>query len=150
MEDFECIIHYWSKPDSFNFQTSFQLFTEGYCKYEGKLLENLEIPSGATGCQLACQYYNGDSPCDYFIYNDGDKNCQFLSSTARTCDLIRGPPNPPLENCAAPPTEPPSTFWINYTETWSSNIVIHFVKINKPYYYYHIFYCYFLDVHFKF
>merc|ERR1712086_200222 len=38
-------------------------FTEGYCKYEGKLLENLNIPSGATGCQLACQYYNGDSPC---------------------------------------------------------------------------------------
>ena len=126
MEDFKYISYYWSKTRFI--QTSFQLFTEGYCKYEGKLLENLEIPSGATGCQLACQYYNGDSPCDYFIYNDGDKNCQFLSSTARTCDLIRGPPNPPIENCAAPPTEPPSTFWINHTETWSCNLVINSMK----------------------
>ena len=105
--------------------TSFQLFTEGYCKYEGKLLENLEIPSGATGCQLACQYYNGDSPCDYFIYNDGDKNCQFLSSTARTCDLIRGPPNPPLENCREDPSK-----HISINKLYQ-NCILHILKIRS-------------------
>jgi len=92
-------------------------FTEGYCKYEGKLLENLNIPSGATGCQLACQYYNGDSPCDYFVYNDGDQNCQFLSSTNRTCDIIRGPPNPPLETCPEQPIPPVPTCPENWLES---------------------------------
>ena len=80
-----------------------QKFTEGYCQYEGTLLENSGIPS-ASGCQLACQLYNGDSTCNYFVYNEVETNCQFLSSKERTCDLIRGTPTPSLEKCPEEPS----------------------------------------------
>ena len=59
-------------------------------------------------CQFACQIYNLDNldfPCNYFVHNKREQNCQFLSSTDRKCDVIRGPPTPSLDNCPETSTE---------------------------------------------
>ena len=89
----------------------FQQFTEGLCNYEGNVLENLGDIETASKCQFACQIYNLDNldfPCNYFVHNNREQNCQFLSSTDRKCDVIRGPPTPSLDNCP----EQPSTYWV--------------------------------------
>jgi len=83
-------------------------FSEGYCKYNGDLLENLQNITSATACQFACLIYDKLPTCNYFFYNGAEENCQFLSSTSRTCDLIRGPPTPSLTECSDKPT-PPTT-----------------------------------------
>ena len=55
-------------------------------------------------CQLACQFEVG---CEYFIHNSLANNCQLLTSGDRTCDLIRGPADPPLADaCATASTTP--------------------------------------------
>ena len=67
----------------------------------------------ASKCQFACQIYNLDNldfPCNYFVHNNREQNCQFLSSTDRKCDVIRGPPTPSLDNCPETSTE---WNWIN-------------------------------------
>ena len=69
----------------------FQKFTEGYCNYEGSLLENLGMIKTADQCQLACEFNDN---CNYFVYNYEQNNCQLLKSSERTCDLIRGPATP--------------------------------------------------------
>ena len=74
----------------------FQLFTGGYCKYQGSLMENYEnIPSKEV-CQQACLL---DTKCQYFIYNAREKNCEILDDDHRQCDTIRGPPSPNYEVC---------------------------------------------------
>merc|ERR1712203_797005 len=79
-------------------------FTEGYCIYEGTLVDNaIDIPS-ATACQVLCQI---NPLCNYFDYNKDEQNCQELSSPGRTCDLIRGPPTPTLDECSIDPTPSP-------------------------------------------
>ena len=70
----------------------FQLFTEGYCRYEGDLLENLEDVSNLKICQLACVL---KSECQYFVYDKSIPSCQLRAAPERTCDLLRGPPTPP-------------------------------------------------------
>merc|ERR1711962_1734665 len=78
-------------------------FTEGYCKYDGDLLENLSNITSASACQFACRIYDKIPRCNYFFYNGAEENCQFLSSTSRSCDLIRGPPTPSIEDCSEKP-----------------------------------------------
>ena len=80
-----------------------QKFTEGYCKYDGDLLENLSNITSASACQFACLIYDKVPACNYFFYNGAEENCQFLSSTSRSCDLIRGPPNPSIQDCSSEP-----------------------------------------------
>ena len=95
----------------------FQQFTEGLCNYEGNVLENLGDIETASKCQFACQIYNLDNldfPCNYFVHNNREQNCQFLSSTDRKCDVIRGPPTPSLDNCP----EQPSTEWNRINLLW--------------------------------
>ena len=60
----------------------------------------IDIPS-ATACQVLCQIY---PLCNYFVYNKDEQNCQELSSPGRTCDLIRGPPTPTLDECSIDPS----------------------------------------------
>ena len=59
-------------------------------------------------CQFACRLYNKEPSCEYFFYNSLEQNCEFLSSSTRTCDIIRGPPTPSLEECS----EGPSKYYI--------------------------------------
>ena len=82
-----------------------QKFTEGYCKYNGDLLENLQNITSATACQFACLIYDKLPTCNYFFYNGKEENCQFLSSTSRSCDLIRGTPTPSLVECSDKPSK---------------------------------------------
>ena len=49
-------------------------------------------------CETWC-YYNFD--CKYFVHNAYTRYCDFYLSANRTCDLIRGPPNPSLEDCSS-------------------------------------------------
>ena len=91
----------------------FQKFTEGYCIYEGDLLENAIDINDVTACQFLCQV---DSLCNYFVYNADELNCQLLSSPSRTCDLIRGPPTPTLNDCSIDPS--------NHKTYFEKNIVL--------------------------
>ena len=83
----------------------FQRFTEGYCRFEGSLMENFEnIPNEET-CQRFCHL----SPiCKYFIYNKREKVCEILDDDHRQCDTIRGPPSPGYQECQIELLECPS------------------------------------------
>ena len=50
--------------------------------------------------RLYKQQYN----CEYFIHDSFKKSCEFRSSTSRTCDVIRGPPNPAIGECSVNPS----------------------------------------------
>ena len=76
---------------------SFQLFTDGYCKFEGSLLENLEGISSVEACQLACQF---DENCKYFIYYKNENVCETMDDDEYTCDIVRGPQSPSIEGCS--------------------------------------------------
>ena len=75
---------------------SFQLFTDGYCRFEGSLLENLEGISSVETCQLACQF---DANCKYFIYYKNENVCETMDDDVYTCDVVRGPQSPSIEGC---------------------------------------------------
>ena len=79
-----------------SFLFAFQLFTDGYCRFDGSLIENLEGISSVETCQLACQF---DANCKYFIYYKNENVCETLDDDAYTCDVVRGPPTPTIENC---------------------------------------------------
>ena len=64
-------------------------------------MENAIDINDVTACQFLCQV---NSLCNYFVYNADDLNCQLLSSPSRTCDLIRGPPTPTLNDCSIDPS----------------------------------------------
>ena len=59
---------------------------------------NIPNITNPTACQIICQN-NGPRGCKYFDYNADEENCKLLSSSSRTCDLIRGPPTPVIEEC---------------------------------------------------
>ena len=65
-------------------------------------MENNNDISSPSACQTFCLIFPG---CEYFIYNAEEENCQFLSSSSRTCDLIRAPPTPALDECLEPPSK---------------------------------------------
>jgi len=79
-------------------------FTEGYCIFDGDKVDNAVDISSAAACQVLCQI---NPLCNYFDYNKDEQNCQELSSPGRTCDVIRGPPTPTLDECSIDPTPPP-------------------------------------------
>ena len=68
-------------------------------------MENLGNITSALACQFACLIYDQFPGCNYFSYNAVRENCQLLSSSVRTCDLIRGPPNPTFEECSEKPSK---------------------------------------------
>ena len=83
----------------------FQKFTEGYCRYQG-LGENLPI-GNYRGCSMGCNL--DEENCAYFVFKNvsaTETNCQFTTTTNFKCDLIRGPPTPPMDSCTNP-TPPP-------------------------------------------
>ena len=51
-------------------------------------------------CETRC--YN-DKDCKYFVHNayPYERTCKIYLSANRTCNLIRGPPNPSLEDCSS-------------------------------------------------
>jgi len=100
-------------------------FTEGYCMYNGYLMENLGNITSALACQFACLIYDQFPGCNYFSYNAVRENCQLLSSSVRTCDLIRGPPNPTFEECSEKPmstTTPKTTITATTTTQKTTNL----------------------------
>ena len=62
----------------------------------------VNIPSAGL-CQDFCSWFDGSSPCNYFVYNGDQQNCKFYSSSNRTCVLIRGPQSPSVEQCYEKP-----------------------------------------------
>ena len=104
----DCEVFVWILIPSIS---DLQKFTEGYCKYDGYLLENLSNITTISTCQFACQLYDKEPSCEYFSYNSLEQNCQFLSSSIRTCDIIRGPPTPSLEECSEGPSKYYITDW---------------------------------------
>ncbi len=69
---------------------------EGYCIYEGPLLENLEKIPNYEVCQTACGLI---STCEYFVYDLDFTNCKLIGSPQRSCDLLHGPPEPSINSC---------------------------------------------------
>ena len=51
-------------------------------------------------CERECIDENEPNECKYFVYYTNARVCRLYSSANRTCDLIRGPPNPSLEDCS--------------------------------------------------
>merc|ERR550517_2023962 len=62
-------------------------FREGYCMFEGNLLEHLNSIKDEETCQLACQHVPS---CKYYIYDNKQNDCQLLDSDSRQCDLVKG------------------------------------------------------------
>ena len=73
-----------------------QYFLEGYCRYEGDLLEHLEGISSIEICQIACSH---DAACRYFLYDETTKDCELFDDDTRVCDFRRGPPTPDINEC---------------------------------------------------
>ena len=69
---------------------------EGFCRYEGDLLEHLEFIKSPEQCQEACTYLD---ICHYFVYDYNKDDCELLGSPIRKCDILRGPPEPSYETC---------------------------------------------------
>lgn len=73
-------------------------FSQGFCRFNGNLLENFELVVDAETCRLACQVYGDD--CKYYVFEDygeAEKNdCQLLNSADKKCDLFLGLPDPDL------------------------------------------------------
>ena len=69
---------------------------EGFCRYEGDLLEHLEFIKSPEQCQEACAYLE---ICHYFVYDYSKDDCELLGSPLRKCDILRGPPEPSYETC---------------------------------------------------
>ena len=67
--------------------TNLQAFKDGYCMFEGNLLEHLNSIPDEKICQLACEHIPS---CQYYVYDKILKDCQLLDSDKRQCDLIRG------------------------------------------------------------
>ena len=65
---------------------SVQGYRQGYCMFEGNLMEHLNKIKDERTCQLACQNVPG---CKYYIYDIDTKDCQLLDSSSRNCDLIK-------------------------------------------------------------
>ena len=63
-----------------------QGYRQGYCMFEGNLMEHLNEIKDEQTCQLACQNVPG---CKYYIYDIDIKDCQLLNSSSRNCDLIK-------------------------------------------------------------
>ena len=99
----------------------------------------IDIPS-ATACQVLCQI---NPLCNYFDYNKDEQNCQELSSPGRTCDLMRGPPTPTLDECSIDPSNNKTYFEKNnvlitcyrrfqvITETYFDKKECHFIKYDS-------------------
>ena len=77
---------------SLNVAFEFQDFKQGYCLFEGNLLDHLNFVPEETMCQMACQHISG---CQYYVFDKNLKDCMLLDSESRHCDLIRGKKDSP-------------------------------------------------------
>jgi len=62
-------------------------FREGYCMFEGNLLEHLNSIMNEETCQLACQHVRS---CQYYVWDSVQHDCQLLDSDAKQCDMVKG------------------------------------------------------------
>jgi len=62
-------------------------FEEGFCKYGGNILQNLDFVDTEMACQVACQHVPG---CKYYVWDKSMSSCQLLDSTSRQCEMIKG------------------------------------------------------------
>ena len=90
------------------------MFVEETCRLEGRPLENLEQIQNKETCQFACLVL---PECNYFLYDLELKDCELFASEERSCDIVRGPPKPPVHDCTEPATttteEPDTTLYFN-------------------------------------
>ena len=71
---------------------------EGYCRYDGDLLENFGGITDPLMCEMIC---NINEKCGYFVYNEKEQNCQLHDTPSRSCDLTTGPVSPDIDDCDA-------------------------------------------------
>merc|ERR1711994_61574 len=50
-------------------------YKQGYCMFEGNLMEHLNDIKDEATCQLACNHVPG---CKYYIYDKDEKDCDDL------------------------------------------------------------------------
>ena len=72
------------------------VFVEETCQLEGRPLENLEQIQNKETCQFACLVL---PECNYFLFDSELKDCELFASEERSCDIVRGPPKPPVMWC---------------------------------------------------
>merc|ERR1712168_1096470 len=70
-------------------------FKQGYCLFEGNLLDHLNSITSETTCQMACQHVPS---CQYYIYDTHTSDCMLLDSSSRQCDILRGSKDSPNYN----------------------------------------------------
>lgn len=86
----------------------------GYCRFEGDLLDNFELIEDKNVCLSACKL---NEKCNYFLHNSALKNCQLMAITGKQCDLKGGPPTPDLSTCQGTPTPNPTSTTSRTTST---------------------------------
>ena len=98
-----------------------QVFVEGYCRYEGNLLEHLEKIETVEQCQFACKIV---PKCNYFLYDIELEDCELLDAEKRSCDLLRGPPKPAVNDCLVQTTTTQTTTVETTTTTTEEDTTI--------------------------
>jgi hypothetical protein len=91
-----------------------KVFVEGYCRFEGNLLEHLEMIETVDQCQFACKIVPN---CNYFLYDVELQDCELFDSEKRDCDLLRGPPKPAVTDCLEQTTTSEATTFTTTTTT---------------------------------
>ena len=71
-------------------------FIESECNYKGDFLNGYPDIASADMCQEICAR---SAHCDYFLYNQVNKNCDMLDSRVRECRILMGPPQPSWQVC---------------------------------------------------
>ena len=85
----------------------FQNFREDSCDYSGDILEHLELIKDTKTCQLACEHHDDCAVFVYDLESQFSLNCMLLNSGKRSCDVVRGTPQPDFEKCK----EDGNIFW---------------------------------------
>ena len=88
---------------------------------EGRPLENLEQIEKKETCQFACFVL---PECNYFLYDAELLDCELFATEDRSCDIVRGPPKPPINGCTGPATttttttteEPDTTLYYSFED----------------------------------
>ena len=98
-----------------------QVFVDETCRMEGRPLENLEQIEKKETCQFACFVL---PECNYFLYDAELLDCELFATEDRSCDIVRGPPKPPINGCTGPATttttttteEPDTTLYYSFED----------------------------------
>jgi hypothetical protein len=77
-------------------------------------LEHLDGLATEDQCQLACFFHRD---CQYFVYNHDIEECELHDSGKRSCNVIKGPPSPTLEECQVTSTSSTTTTTATTTTT---------------------------------